>query len=289
MQVWKERMRWDLALAGRSERTRTIYLADASAFELFIDRAPETCGQAEVRRWVEHLLERGTQPSRLRQHLAALVFLFRKTLGRPEAVSFFSWPKDAERLPVVLSTAEVGRLLEVMPSPAYRMLFLTMFVTGLRTSEACQLNVSNLDAELKVIRVIGKGDKERVTALHPSLLTALREYWQQSRPVAPWLFTGRYGTPLAPDQARKVFTAAARATGLEKKATPPVLRHTYATLLLEQGTDLSVIQALLGHASIQSTQRYLHVAAHLISGSADLMALLPAPPPSTTPPTTEHD
>ena len=274
METLFKRMAWDLAFAQKSKRTQTLYMADVRAFAAFHGRSPEALGQPEVRSWVEHLVDRAISPSRLRQHLSALVFIYRKTLGRPEAVSFFSWPKDPERLPVVLSPGEVGRLLAAMPAPAYRMLFCTMFVTGLRTCEACGLHVGNLDPELKVIRVIGKGNKERVAALHPSLLAELRVYWRQARPVAPWLFTGRFGKPLDPDQARKVFKAAVRATGLEKRATPHSLRHTYATLLLEQGTELSVIQALLGHATIRSTECYLHVATHLISGSPDLMTLL---------------
>ena len=211
----------------------------------------------------------------MRQHLSALVFLYRKTLGRPEAVSFFSWPKDAERLPVVLSVEEVARLLEAVPGDNYRMLFRTMFAAGLRIREACRLQMGDLDAERGVIRVIGKGGHERQAALHPRLLEALRTYWREVRPVRPWLFTGRVGNPLDPDQARKVFKEAVRESGLAKRATPHALRHTYATLQMEQGTDLRVIQALLGHATIRSTERYLHVATHLITSSTDPLELLP--------------
>lgn len=271
-----ERMAWDLEFAGRAARTRKVYLADVRAFVAFHGKSPEELGQPEVRVWVEHLIAQGTAPSRLRQHLSALVFLYRKTLGRPEAVSFFSWPKDAERLPVVLSLAEVALLLEAMPSDNYRMLFRTMFAGGLRIREACDLKVDDLDSERGVIRVFGKGGRERQAALHPSLLEALRIYWLETRPVRPWLFTGRMGKPLDPDQARKVFKEALRATGLTKRATPHALRHTYATLQMEQGTDLRVIQALLGHASIRSTERYLHVATHLLTASADPLKLLPS-------------
>jgi site-specific recombinase XerD len=234
-------------------------------------------GQPEVRVWVEHLVERQVSPSRLRQHLAAMTFLYRKTLGMPQAVSFFSWPNDPEPLPVVLSPAEVARLLAAMPTPAYRMLFCTMYASGLRILEACRLVVSDLDGDRGAIRVLGKGQKERLAALHPPLLAQLRAYWHAYHPVAPWLFTGRYGLPLDPDQARKVFKAAVLATGLAKRATPHSLRHTYATLLLEQGTDLPTIQALLGHGALSSTERYLHVATHMIKGSADPMELLPPP------------
>lgn len=275
MTDWKARMAWDLAFARKSVRTQKLYLADACAFAVHHGCSPERLGQAEVRAWVEHLLERKLSPSRIRQHLSALVFLYRKTLGLPQAVSFFSWPEDPERLPVVLAPDEVARLLEAMPTPAYRMMFNTMFAAGLRIREACRLRVEDLDGERGVIRVLGKGQTERLTALHPPLLAALRAYWRSFRPVPPWLFTGRLGLPLDTDQARKVFKAAVRAVGLSKRATPHALRHTYATLLLEQGTDLRVIQVLLGHGSIRSTERYLQVATHLITASADPMALLP--------------
>jgi site-specific recombinase XerD len=270
-----ERMAWDLKFAGRAERTRKVYLADARAFEVFHGKSPEELGQPDVRVWVEHLIERGTSPSRLRQHLSALVFLYRKTLGKPEAVSFFAWPKDAVKLPVVLSVEEVVRLLAAVEGENYRMLFRTMFAAGLRISEACNLRVNDLDSPRGVIRVIGKGGVERQTALHQALLESLRSYWREVRPVPPWLFTGRVGNPLDPDQARKVFKAAVMDTGMSKRATPHTLRHTFATLLLEQGTDLRVIQSLLGHGTIRSTERYLHVATHLLTASADPLGLLP--------------
>ena len=271
-----KRMAWDLEFAGRAERTRKVYLSDVRAFATFYGKSPEEVGQPEVRTWVEHLIAQGTAPSRLRQHLSALVFLYRKTLGMPQAVSFFSWPKDAERLPVVLSLAEVAQLFEAIPGENYRMLFRTMFASGLRILEACRLKVEDLESDRGVIRVFGKGGRERQAALQRFLLDELRSYWREVRPTPPWLFTGRMGKPLDPDQARKVFKEAAGATGLTKRATPHALRHTYATLQMEQGTDLRVIQALLGHASIRSTERYLHVATHLLTSSADPLKLLPS-------------
>ena len=193
-------MAWDLEFAGRAERTRKVYLADAQAFAAFHGDSPESLGQEAVRTWVEHLVEQGTAPSRLRQHLSALIWLYRKTLGKPEAVSFFSWPKDPLLLPVVLSVEEVAVLLEAVPSATYRMLFRTMYATGLRISEACRLRVEDLDPARGLLRVLGKGSRERQAALRDSLLASLRAYWREARPVAPWLFTGRLGNPLHPDR-----------------------------------------------------------------------------------------
>lgn len=201
-----------------------------------------------------------------------------KGAGRPEAVSFFAWRKHAERLPVVLSVEEVANLLKAVPSASYRMMLRTMYASGLRICEACRLQMKDLDTGRGVIWVIGKGGHERQAALHPRLREALRTYWLEVPPGRPWLFTGRIGNPLDPDQARKVFKTAVRASGLTKRTAPHALRHTYATLLLEQGTDLRVIQALLGHATIRSTEHYLHVATNLLAASADPLELLPHEP-----------
>ena len=150
-----DRMTWDLDFAGRSTKTKKVYLSDVRAFGVYCGVSPECVGQTEVRAWVEHLLERGVKPSRLRQHLAALVFLFRKTLGRPEAVSFFAWPKDELRLPTVLSLDEVGKLLDALPEGSVRMLFRTIFALGLRISEGCGLRIDAVDAKRGVIQVMG--------------------------------------------------------------------------------------------------------------------------------------
>jgi len=148
-----ERMAWDMGFAAKSVRTQKIYLADAKAFGAFHGVPPGELGQPEVRLYVEHLIGRKLSASRLRQHLAALVFLYRKTLGMPQAVSFFSWPEDAERLPVVLSVEEVTRLLAAISNPVYQMMFRMMFACGLRISEACRIQVAHLDATLGVIRI----------------------------------------------------------------------------------------------------------------------------------------
>jgi len=272
--LW-EWMEQDLALAGRSPFTKRVYLSAARAFAAFHGRHPEVMGQAEVRAWVEHLRGRTMSPQRFRQLLSGLAFLYRKTLGRPEVVSFLSWPKIPRKLPVVLNLEEVAALLAAVPHPSYRMLFRTMVATGLRIREACRLRVCDLDPARGIIRTVGKGGHERQVALPRILLRALRRHCRETRPVAPWLFTGRLGRPLDPDHARRVFRAACRASGLERKATPHALRHTYATFLLEAGADLRVIQALLGHANICSTEHYLRVSTRLIAKAPNPLDQLP--------------
>jgi integrase/recombinase XerD len=256
------RMLQDLELGGYAPRTKQAYLRSIKSFARFHRRSPERLGQQEVRAWVSHLRERQPKLStqRLRQHLAALRFLYGKTLGRPHVTSFLSWPREPERLPVVLTEEQVDELLAAFTTARMRAFFTTVYAAGLRIGEACRLQTRDIDASRGVIYVRhAKGGKERLVMLSPSLLAILRAYWRHERPAAPWLFAGRTGNHLAPDVARVAFRKVVAAIGLDRSVTPHVLRHTFATHLLESGTDLRIIQVLLGHASIRSTTRYAHV------------------------------
>jgi len=268
MSILRDRMMQDLDLAGYAVATRRHYVYSIAQFARFHGKSPANLGQPEVRAWVEHLRTREPKlgPQRLRQHFAALRFLFGKTLGRPEVTSFLSWPKDRQKLPVVLSEQQVHRLLGAFETPRMRMFFMTVYAAGLRIGEACQLETGDIDAERGVIRVRhGKGGKERLVMLSPRLLVLLRAYWKQERPAAPWLFAGRTGHHLAPDVAREAFKQAAATAKLGNHLTPHVLRHSFATHLLEAGTELRVIQVLLGHDSISSTTRYASVSVGMLA------------------------
>lgn len=261
----RDRMMNDLALAGYAESTQSKYLDAADSLVKYHWRCPSELGQDEVRAWVDDRMARGKSPQWLRGQFAGVKFLYTKTLGRPEVVAFLSWPKDPQRLPTVLSADEVRRVLRALELPKYRVFFTTVYATGLRISEACRLETSDIDAERGVIRVRGKGDKERLVTLKPRLLLILRAYWAFERPPAPWLFAARTGNHLCAPTARTALLRATAKAGLGKHVTPHVLRHSFATHLLESGTDLRVIQVLLGHESIASTTRYLKVSTKLLS------------------------
>lgn len=261
----RSQMMQDLDLGGYALRTKQTYLDSIREFAKFHGQSPAGLGQAEVRQWVEHLRKRALSSQRLRQHFAALRFLYGKTLGRPQITSFLSWPKDLEKLPVVLSEEQVHRLLGALTTPRMRVFFTTVYAAGLRMGEACRLETRDIDAPRGVIHVRnGKGGKERLVMLSPRLLVILRAYWKHVRPSAPWLFAGRTRNHLAPEVARQALKRAAKTVKLDKKVTPHVLRHSFATHLLEAGTDLRVIQVLLGHDSIRSTTRYASVSAGMI-------------------------
>jgi len=266
----RDRMQQDLELAGYLPRTCLLYVNSARDFVRFFGRSPTDLGAEEVRTWIAHLSRPGgIGASRLRQHMAALKFLYTKTLYRPEVVSFLSWPSDPPKLPVVLSVDEVTRVLDALERANYRVFFSTVYATGLRVKEACLLETRDVDAERGVIVVRhAKGRMERYVMLPSRLLAMLRAYWKLERPTPPWLFaSGRGGGHLEVKTAQRAIMLAARKANVGKHVTPHVLRHSFATHLLENGTDLRVIQVLLGHASISSTTRYARVSTQLIGGT----------------------
>ncbi|HVZ32881.1 MAG TPA: tyrosine-type recombinase/integrase [Polyangiaceae bacterium] len=180
-------------------------------------------------------------------------------------MAFLSWPKDPKRLPKVLTEEQVSRLLDALESPKYRVFFTTLYATGLRLREASHLEVGDVDSARGLIHVRhAKGQRERLVMLSPRLLAILRAYWKQERPARPYLFPTKAGKPLDPDFARRVLHQAAKAAGLTK-VTPQVLRHSFATHLLDGGTKLRIIQVLLGHDSIRTTTRYARVSTAVLA------------------------
>jgi len=264
----RDRMVHDLELAGYMPKTRLIYLNAIRDFAKHFRRSPAELGADDVRTWLARLSKEDClSPQRIRQHMAALKFLYTKTLWKPEAVSFLSWPSDPQKLPTVLAAEEVERLIHALEQPKYRVFFTTVYATGLRLREACQLETRDIDAARSVIHVReAKGQKERFVMLSARLLAILRAYWSLERPPAPWLFaSSTSGHCLNPDMSRKALKLAAAKAGIAKKVTPHVLRHSFATHLLEGGTDLRVIQVLLGHSSIKTTTRYVRVSTEVIA------------------------
>lgn len=265
----RDRMVHDLELAGYVPKTRLIYLNAIRDFAAYHRHSPAVLGPDDVRAWIDVLTtERKIGPQRIRQHMAALKFLYTKTLWKPENVSFLAWPSDPKRLPAVLSAEEVERLLAGFTHPKYRVFFTLVYAAGLRLREACRLETRDIQTSRGVIHVRpenAKRKKERYVMLSPRLLTILRAYWSQTRPQAPWVFASRTGRHMDDGSARKALKLAVLKAGIEKKATPHVLRHSFATHLLEGGTELRVIQVLLGHESIKTTTRYARVSTVLIA------------------------
>jgi len=272
-----EQMRQDLALARYAKSTCNTYLKTAEALGERFGRPIVDITRAELRVFVEEMTKRGRSSSWLIVQIAALMFLYRKTLGRPELVSFLSFPKRHRPLPTVLSLEEVDALLRAIRMPMYQAIAMVLYGAGLRIAEALALEVTDIDASRGVIRVRhGKGDKARESKLSKTLLTWLREYWSRERPPAPYLFASRKtGRPPNADSVRAAIGEAAKQAGIKKPVRPHALRHSFATHLLEQGTDIRVVQALLGHDSIQTTARYGRVTEKLVRETPSPLDLLP--------------
>jgi integrase/recombinase XerD len=262
----RQQMMQDLQLGDYSPVTIKHYLECIEQFAAFHNRCPSELGRTEVRQWVVHLKEQDWSAGRLKQHFAALRFLYKRTLGKPEVISFLGWPRQPDPLPEVLSEGQVMSLLNAFSEPRFRVLFLTQYACGLRIGEACRLKTSDIDAARGVIHIRGKGRVDRLVPLKPRLLAILRAYWKQVRPAAPWVFSGSSGGHCNPGVAWKAFGLAAEQAGLDtRKIKPHSLRHSFATHLLDGGTELRVIQVLLGHKNIASTTRYTRVSTRMIA------------------------
>ena len=222
-----------------------------------------------------HELLQGAQPATLRGHVAALKFLYGVTLNRTKEVERIPWPKVPHKKPVVLSGSEVEQVLAAMRgAPAVALT--AAYAAGLRLSEACRLRVEDIDSKRGVIHVrVGKGGKDRYVMLSERLLAVLRRYWRVARPHGGWLFPGRkQGQSLHPHAVSKALLKSMRTLKLKKRVTAHVLRHSFATHLLEAGGDIRVIQVLLGHASISTTARYATVSSAQVAKTKSPLDLL---------------
>ena len=196
--------------------------------------------------------------------VAALRFFFVKTLKRHQFREFLPYPKDRRRLPTVLSQEEVGRLIDAAGTLFRRTLLMTLYGTGMRRTELAHLKVSDIDSQRMIIRVVaGKGGKDRDLPLSPTLLETLREYWRWRKPklyLFPTRTRGHHSISRSPTRpSGSPASEAARRAGINKRVTPHTLRHSWATHLLEAGTDLRTIQILLGHGDLETTAQYLHL------------------------------
>jgi integrase/recombinase XerD len=272
----RDRMEEDLKLKGYSSSTRRIYLLYAREFAKFYMRSPAEMSEVEIRQYQLHLMEERKAPHlTLRQVRAALRFLYSVTLRRPTEVDNLAVPRQPVRLVQVLSGTEVEALLAAVDNLKYRAILMAMYGAGLRISEACQLRPEDIDSKRMLILVrAGKGNRDRYTILPQRLLLFLRDYWRRTHPQG-WLFPGQNPSDhVNPSSIRTAFRHARSAARITKRATPHVLRHCFATHLLESGVDLTVVRTLLGHASVQTTEIYTHLSIDHIGRAQSPLDLL---------------
>lgn len=259
-----------MVLRGFTRETRRLYSAHVRRF--YQDRLGKA-GEAkpplsfvaedgEVRRWLLHLLKTGRSHAYSNQALSAIRFLHRRVLIAPAPVADIPRAKGKKALPKVLSQTEIRAFLDAMRSPKHRAIAMVLYSAGLRVSEAASLKVTDIDSARGQIHVRqGKGRKDRYVMLSPVVLDMLREYAKVERPH-DWLFPAghRRDRHITSRAIQREVSRAATAAGIKKRVTPHMLRHSFATHLLESGTDLRYIQELLGHSKISTTVIYTHVA-----------------------------
>jgi site-specific recombinase XerD len=265
MSPLRRRMIEDMTVRNLSPATQRSYVHAVAKFGRFFGRSPERLGLEEVRAFQVHLVAGGISWPALNQTVCALRFLYGVTLKQADLPERIPYARRPRKLPVVLSADEVVAFLEAVPGLKARAALTTAYAAGLRASEAAGIKVANIDSSRMVIRIEhGKGGRDRYVMLSPQLLGILRSYWKLARP-AHWLFPGRDGEhPIGPTVLHAACRSACAAAALSKRVTVHTLRHSFATHLLESGTDIRIIQALLGHSSLNTTARYTQVATSTI-------------------------
>ena len=265
----------DLRLKNFADSTIKVYVHAVEKFARFLGRSPDESTAEDVRAFLIHELDRGLSRSYCVIQQNALRHLYLDTLGRADELQAIPRPKRERRLPVVLSREEVRRLFAVVENIKHKALFMMAYDAGLRLSEVLNLRIEDIDSQRMVIRIRqGKGKKDRYGRLSSGLLELLRKYWREYRPEA-LLFPGacrhkRYDLATPGHILKKLC----RKAGITKRVSMHTLRHSFATHLLEAGTNLRVIQRLLGHANILTTCVYTHVSVEELREAPSPMELL---------------
>jgi len=262
----RQRMLEDLQLRNYSAHTMRAYLHCVADFAKHFGTSPEHLGPEQVRTYQLFLVqEKQVAWPSVVQTVCALRFFYRVTLGRPVMLEYIVPPRRPFTLPTILSQAEVAAVLTVSCNLKHRAILTTLYAAGLRVSEVVALKVSDIDSKRMLIRVEqGKGRKDRNVMLSPHLLDLLRSWWKAARPQG-WLFPGRDPVqPMTTRQLNRACHAAAHLAEINKRVSLHTLRHSFATHLLEQNTDIRVIQVLLGHAKLENTALYTRVATKTI-------------------------
>jgi integrase/recombinase XerD len=283
----RHRMIEDMNGRKLSAGTQRGHIRSCKRFAAFLNRSPAAATTEDIRRFQLHLAEAGVSICNRNRIMTGLRFLFRVTLRRLDLANEVYHIREPQKIPLVMSPDETRRLLAVASNLKVRTLLSLGYGCGLRASEVVRLKVKHLDSAQKIIRIEqSKGRKDRNVMLSPETLDLLRQWWKvrpsrydAGAPVAErWLFPGnRQGKPMTTRQLSRLFHQAADAAGIKKAVTLHALRHSFATHLLERGTDIRIIQALLGHNKLDTTARYTRVATGMIAGIESPLDLLSQP------------
>jgi site-specific recombinase XerD len=278
----RKRMLEELQRRNYSTNTIRPYLYAVEDFARFFGKSPDKLRQEELRQYQLHLLnDRKLTVETIAGRISAIRFFFVKVLRRPYRSIDLVYPRRPERLPIILSEEEVSRLIESASNSYHRVILMMLYGTGLRREELSRLKVTDIDSQRMVVHVRqGKGNRDREVTLSPRLLEVLRAYWRWRKPKIYLFPSQQRKRKEQPISAKTVYHAvreAARRAGIKKKVTPHLLRHSWATHLLERGTDLKAIQVLLGHVDLESTTIYLHLSQRHLQSIHNPVDALPIP------------
>ena len=284
MGKFRDRFERDLQIRGYSPNTINQYVYCVRNLVKHLKRPPDELSVDDINNFQLHLTkERKVAWNTFNVYVFAIRLFFLVTLKKDWDIAAIPYQKTGRKLPVVLNGVELNALFRSVSNIKHRAILMATYSAGLRVSEVVSLRVSDIDSERMVIRVEqGKGRKDRYAPMSERLLPVLRQYWKAARPPR-WLFPGQDpNAPLTRSSVERVFKKAKNDAGITKSVTVHSLRHSFATHLLERGTDIRTIQRLLGHRSLSSTQIYTHVAKNYVNQAGSpldtldgLEALLP--------------
>jgi integrase/recombinase XerD len=277
----RQRFLQDLQIRNYAANTIQAYLAGLLRFVTHFRRSPDQLGAEHVRDFQLHLLQQRVSWSLFNQTVCALRFFYAVTLQRPGIVAMIPYGKKPKPQPVVLSPDEVSRFFRAVPPGRFLLMLRASYACGLRVSEVVSLKVADIDSARMLLWVrAGKGRKDRCVPLSTLLLQELRDWWRKQRPT-DWLFPGQSGQGhVHVTSLQHVCQQASLSADLGKRVTPHTLRHSYATHLLEAGTDLLTIQKLLGHSNLKTTAGYTHVSPEKIHSTPSPLDRLEGIPPT---------
>ncbi len=276
----RQRMIEDMTIRRLKERTQDFYQRAVAKYAQHFRRSPAELDYEHVRQYQLHLVQSGWKTGYVNRTMSALRFFYKVTMGRPDALDMIPLAREPQKLRQILTPEEVVRLIEAAPSRKYRCAFSIAYGAGLRSSEVISLKVSNIDSTRMVLRIEdGKGSKDRLAKLSPQMLKELRAWWNEAKPRV-FLFPSRANAfdHISARQYHRACRDAAIRARIDRSVHPHMLRHSFATHLLDKGVDIRVIQVMLGHKKLETTAIYAAVSPKLIQSVEGPLDTLPFKP-----------